>query len=222
MNPPKVEVITVDGPTASGKGTIASRLAQVLGFHYLDSGALFRLTALSCLVNRLDLSDAASCAQAVLKMRLRFEEGKIFLFDQDVTDTIREEKIGIAASQVATMPAVREAILSLERGLCREPGLVADGRDMGTVVFPQARLKIFLTASAKVRAERRYKQLIQRGISANLADLTRDLEERDRRDRERTVSPMRPAADARLLDSSEMTIDETVDRILSWYRTLSA
>ncbi len=222
MNPPKVEVITVDGPTASGKGTIASKLAQVLGFHYLDSGALFRLTALSCLANRLDLSDAASCAQAALKMRLRFEEGKIFLFDQDVTDAIREEKIGIAASQVATMPAVREAILSLERGLCREPGLVADGRDMGTVVFPQARLKIFLTASAKVRAERRYKQLIQRGISANLADLTRDLEERDRRDRERTVSPMRPAADARLLDSSEMTIDETVDRILSWYRTLSA
>lgn len=222
MNPPKVEVITVDGPTASGKGTIASKLAQVLGFHYLDSGALFRLTALSCLANRLDLSDAASCAQAALKMKLRFEEGKIFLFDQDVTDAIREEKIGIAASQVATMPAVREAILSLERGLCREPGLVADGRDMGTVVFPQARLKIFLTASAKVRAERRYKQLIQRGISANLADLTRDLEERDRRDRERTVSPMRPAADARLLDSSEMTIDETVNRILSWYRTLPA
>lgn len=222
MNPPKVEVITVDGPTASGKGTIASKLAQVLGFHYLDSGALFRLTALSCLSNRLDLSDAASCAQAALKMKLRFEEGKIFLFDQDVTDAIREEKIGIAASQVATMPAVREAILSLERGLCREPGLVADGRDMGTVVFPQARLKIFLTASAKVRAERRYKQLIQRGISANLADLTHDLEERDRRDRERTVSPMRPAADARLLDSSEMTIDETVNRILSWYRTLPA
>ena len=222
MNPPKVEVITVDGPTASGKGTIASKLAQVLGFHYLDSGALFRLTALSCLSNRLDLSDSASCAQAALKMKLRFEEGKIFLFDQDVTDAIREEKIGIAASQVATMPAVREAILSLERGLCREPGLVADGRDMGTVVFPQARLKIFLTASAKVRAERRYKQLIQRGISANLADLTRDLEERDRRDRERTVSPMRPAADARLLDSSEMTIDETVNRILSWYRTLPA
>ena len=153
-------------------------------------------------------------------MRPCFRDGKVFLDDKDVTDTIREEAVGLAACRVATMATVRSAILGLERDFCRAPGLVADGRDMGTVVFPNACLKVFLTAGAQVRAQSRYKQLIQRGISANLADLLRDLQERDKRDRERAVSPTRPAPDARLLDSSDQTIEQTVRCVLDWYCAL--
>lgn len=217
-----IEIITVDGPTASGKGTIASEVARRLGFHYLDSGALYRLTAYACLEKGTDLADEAACADVALNLKPLFKEGSIYLEGKDVTLAIRAEKIGIAASVVATKPAVRKAILVLERSFCVAPGLVADGRDMGTVVFPEAKLKVFLTASAEVRAQRRYKQLIQRGISANLADLTQDLLERDRRDRERAVSPTRPATDAHLLDSSEMTIEETVNQVLEWFRTAKA
>ena len=217
-----IEIITVDGPTASGKGTIASEVARRLGFHYLDSGALYRLTAYACLEKGTDLGDEATCADVALNLKPLFKDGSIYLEGKDVTLAIRAEEIGLAASVVATKPAVRKAILVLERSFCVAPGLVADGRDMGTVVFPEAKLKVFLTASAEVRAQRRYKQLIQRGISANLTDLTQDLLERDRRDRERTVSPTRPAADARLLDSSEMTIEETVNQVLAWFRTAKA
>ncbi len=219
---PAVRIITIDGPTASGKGTIASEVARKLGFHYLDSGALFRLAALSCLTQKVDLTDEAACSGVTRQMRPCFKDGKVFLGDKDVTDAIREEAVGLAASRVATMASVRTAILDLERDFCRAPGLVADGRDMGTVVFPNACLKVFLTAGAQVRAQRRYKQLIQRGISANLADLARDLQERDKRDRERAVSPTRPALDARLLDSSDQTIEQTVRCVLDWYCALES
>lgn len=219
---PAVHIITIDGPTASGKGTIASEVARKLGFHYLDSGALFRLAALSCLTQKVDLTDEAACSGVTRQMRPCFKDGKVFLGDKDVTDAIREEAVGLAASRVATMASVRTAILDLERDFCRAPGLVADGRDMGTVVFPNACLKVFLTAGAQVRAQRRYKQLIQRGISANLADLARDLQERDKRDRERAVSPTRPAPDARLLDSSDQTIEQTVRCVLDWYCALES
>ena len=219
---PAVRIITIDGPTASGKGTIASEVARKLGFHYLDSGALFRLAALSCLTQKVDLTDEAACSGVTRQMRPCFKDGKVFLGDKDVTNAIREEAVGLAASRVATMASVRTAILDLERDFCRAPGLVADGRDMGTVVFPNACLKVFLTAEAQVRAQRRYKQLIQRGISANLADLARDLQERDKRDRERAVSPTRPAPDARLLDSSDQTIEQTVRCVLDWYCALES
>lgn len=219
---PAVRIITIDGPTASGKGTIASEVARKLGFHYLDSGALFRLAALSCLTQKVDLTDEAACSGVTRQMRPCFKDGKVFLGDKDVTDAIREEAVGLAASRVATMASVRTAILDLERDFCRAPGLVADGRDMGTVVFPNACLKVFLTAGAQVRAQRRYKQLIQRGISANLAALARDLQERDKRDRERAVSPTRPAPDARLLDSSDQTIEQTVRCVLDWYCALES
>lgn len=219
---PAVRIITIDGPTASGKGTIASEVARKLGFHYLDSGALFRLAALSCLTQKVDITDEAACSGVTRQMRPYFKDGKVFLGDKDVTDAIREEAVGLAASRVATMASVRTAILDLERDFCRAPGLVADGRDMGTVVFPNACLKVFLTAGAQVRAQRRYKQLIQRGISANLADLARDLQERDKRDRERAVSPTRPAPDARLLDSSDQTIEQTVRCVLDWYCALES
>ncbi len=219
---PAVRIITIDGPTASGKGTIASEVARKLGFHYLDSGALFRLAALSCLTQKVDLTDEAACSGVTRQMRPCFKDGKVFLGDKDVTDAIREEAVGLAASRVATMASVRTAILDLERDFCRAPGLVADGRDMGTVVFPNACLKVFLTAGAQVRAQRRYKQLIQRGISANLADLARDLQERDKRDRERAVSPTRPAPDARFLDSSDQTIEQTVRCVLDWYCALES
>lgn len=219
---PAVRIITIDGPTASGKGTIASEVARKLGFHYLDSGALFRLAALSCLTQKVDLTDEAACSGVTRQMRPCFKDGKVFLGDKDVTDAIREEAVGLAASRVATMASVRTAILDLELDFCRAPGLVADGRDMGTVVFPNACLKVFLTAGAQVRAQRRYKQLIQRGISANLADLARDLQERDKRDRERAVSPTRPAPDARLLDSSDQTIEQTVRCVLDWYCALES
>lgn len=219
---PAVRIITIDGPTASGKGTIASEVARKLGFHYLDSGALFRLAALSCLTQKVDITDEAACSGVTRQMRPCFKDGKVFLGDKDVTDAIREEAVGLAASRVATMASVRTAILDLERDFCRAPGLVADGRDMGTVVFPNACLKVFLTAGAQVRAQRRYKQLIQRGISANLADLARDLQERDKRDRERAVSPTRPAPDARLLDSSDQTVEQTVRCVLDWYCALES
>lgn len=214
-----IDIITIDGPTASGKGTIASEVARVLGFHYLDSGALFRLSAYACLKKNVDLTDEATCAEVALGIAPVFKDSRIYLDHEDVTEAIREEKIGLAASRIAAMGRVRTAILALEKSFCKAPGLVADGRDMGTVVFPEAQLKVFLTASAEVRAQRRYKQLIQRGISANLADLTRDLQERDRRDRERAVAPTRPAADAIELDSSQMTIEETVACVLKWYRS---
>lgn len=213
-----IPVITVDGPTASGKGTIAGEVARRLGFTYLDSGALFRLAALSCQRAGIDPTDELNVARIAREMRPVFEEGKIWLEGEDVSMAIRQESIGILASKIAVLPQLRQAILALEHDFVRAPGLVADGRDMGTVVFPDAALKVFLTASSEARAKRRYIQLIEKGISANLASLSKDLEERDRRDRERKNSPTLPAADAHLLDSSEMTVEETVECVLRWAR----
>lgn len=215
-------VLAIDGPTASGKGTVSAIMAKTLGFHYLDSGALYRLCALRCVKKSLDLADEAACASQARDMRPEFKDGRILMDGEDVTEAIRAEAVGIAASKVAALPQVRVELLGLQRRYAEAPGLVADGRDMASVVFPEARLKVFLTASAEARAERRYKQLIAKGISANLTNLTRDLLERDRRDRERAVAPCVPAADAKVLDNSALTIDETVEKILGWWREASA
>lgn len=204
-----VPVIAIDGPSASGKGTVASRVAAELGFHYLESGALYRLVALE------KDKDPETAARA---LAAKFADGRIYLSGHDVTDAIREESVGTRASEVAQIPAVREALLERQRRFRQPPGLVADGRDMGTVVFPDAVLKVFLTASVAVRAQRRYKQLIDKGNHANLPALSRDLEERDERDAKRTLAPLAPAADAVELDSSGRTVDEVVGLVLDWYR----
>jgi cytidylate kinase len=200
-------VIAIDGPTASGKGTVASLVAKQLGFHCLESGALYRLVALAG-------GDPVATAKG---LDVVFRGGHIFLKEQDVTDALREEAVGNRASEIAGNQAVRSALLERQRGFRRPPGLVADGRDMGTVVFPDATLKIYLTASIEIRAQRRYKQLIDKGIHANLAALSRELEERDRRDATRSVAPLRPAADAVQIDSSALSIEQVVDLIAQQY-----
>ena len=210
-----IPVIAIDGPSASGKGTIAKRVAEALGYHYLESGALYRLVALLSL--RHDLADEASLAQAAAAMDVGFLGDEILLADQDVSQHIRHEAVGNRASEVARMPAVRQALLKRQRAFRQPPGLVADGRDMATVVFPDAELKIFLTASPEVRAERRYKQLIEKGISANLRALSRDLQERDARDANRAVAPLVPAPDSQVLDSSALSVDAVVEQILERY-----
>lgn len=210
-------VIAIDGPTASGKGTIAQRVARRLGFHYLDSGALYRVLALIALRDGTSLTDDDGLAKLATAVRPQFRDDRIVLDGDDVTEAIRAEHIGRAASQVAVHPGVRDALLDLQRNSRVRPGLVADGRDMGTVVFPDADLKVFLTATVAARAERRHKQLIEKGISTNIADLSRDLEARDRRDIERSAAPLRPAEDAYRLDSSDLTIDEVVAQVLSWF-----
>ena len=204
-----VPVIAIDGRSASGKGTVASLVAAALGFHYLESGALYRLVA---------LAGGASPEQAAAGMDVAFVNGNIILSGQDVTGEVRREEIGNKASEIAKIRAVRRALLERQRAFRKPPGLVADGRDMGTVVFPDAVLKVFLTASVQTRAQRRYKQLIDKGNHANLAALSRDLEERDKRDAAREVAPLKPASDAVSLDSSGLTIDEVVDRVLKEYR----
>jgi len=211
-----VPVIAIDGPSASGKGTIAKRVAEALRYHYLESGALYRLVALVAL--RQDLEDEAALARAAEHMDVVFQGDEIILGDEDVSSHIRHEAVGNRASEVARMPAVRQALLARQRAFREPPGLVADGRDIGTVVFPDAALKIFLTARPEVRAERRYKQLIEKGISANLRALSRDLAERDARDANRPVAPLVPAPDSQVLDSSALSIDEVAERILSLYR----
>lgn len=203
-----IPVIAIDGPVASGKGTVASRVAEALGFHYLESGALYRLVALA----------GGDPALTAATLQAAFRGQNIFLKEQDVTEDLRAEAIGSRASEVAAIPAVREALLQRQRDFRQPPGLVSDGRDMGTVVFPDAPLKVFLTASVAVRAERRYKQLISKGNDANLAALSRDLEARDRRDAARTVAPLKPAEDAVFLDSSAMTADEVVSEILRLWK----
>jgi cytidylate kinase len=209
-------VIAIDGPSASGKGTIASRVAQALGFHYLESGALYRLLALISL--REETLDESRLAHLASHMDVEFAGGEVLLEDENVSDKIRSEPCGVRASEVARLPAVREALLARQRAFRRPPGLVADGRDMGTVVFPDARLKIFLTATLEVRAKRRYKQLKEKGIDANLRALSRDLEERDERDTKRAVSPLVPAADSQVIDSSSLSVEAVAGRILELYR----
>jgi len=213
----QIPVITIDGPTASGKGTVAHRVADKLGFHYLDSGALYRLTALSALRRDTDLSDEHALAKLAEHLHCSFQGGDIILSHENVTDAIRAEEVGNTASKIATFPAVRHALTGLQLGFRKAPGLVADGRDMGSVIFPHAPLKVFLTASVAARAGRRYKQLIDKGISANMEDLLMDLQARDDRDTKRTIAPLIPAEGAHVLDTSEMTADEAVDQVLKWY-----
>jgi CMP/dCMP kinase len=205
-------VIAIDGPSASGKGTLAKRVAQALGFNYLESGALYRLVALLAL--RQGLRDEAAIAQLAQTMDVAFAGDEIFLEDQEVSVHIRHEEVGNRASEVARMPAVRRSLLARQRAFREPPGLVADGRDMGTIVFPDAALKIFLTASPAVRAQRRYKQLIEKGIAANLGALSRDLAERDARDASRAVAPLVPAPDSQVLDSSALSVEAVVAEIL--------
>ena len=211
-----VPVIAIDGPSASGKGTVASRVAETLGFHYLESGALYRLVALLSMQG--GKQDEAALAARAAAMQVVFAGGRIVLEKQDVTDEMRTEACSSRASEVAKMAQVRQALLARQRAFRKPPGLVADGRDMGTIVFPDARLKVFLTASPEVRAERRYKQLIDKGIHANLRALSRDLEERDARDANRPVAPLVPAPDSQVLDSTALSIDAVVERVVGWYR----
>lgn len=214
-----IPVICVDGPTASGKGTIAQQVARTLTFHLLDSGALYRLTALAALEAEADLDDEVAIAALARGLTPVFEpqvDGgtRIRLDGRDVTGELRAEEVGMAASRVAALPAVRQALLTLQRAFREPPGLVADGRDMGTVVFPDARLKIFLTASAAERAQRRYKQLKEKGVDANLPALLRDIEDRDARDRGRASAPLVPAEDAVVIDSTEQSIAEVTAEVV--------
>jgi CMP/dCMP kinase len=213
-------VITIDGPTASGKGTVATLVAAQLGFHVLDSGALYRLAALASLRYNVPPDAADALAALVDDLHITFREGCAQLDGVDVSNEIRDEEIGNRASAIAVHQAVRAALVARQRAFRKEPGLVADGRDMGTVIFPDAVLKVFLTASVEARATRRYKQLIQKGFSANMDDLLRDLRERDARDSNRAVAPLKPAADAKLLDTSALSIDQAVDQVVQWYRAL--
>ena len=209
-------VIAIDGPSASGKGTVAARVAEALGYVYLDSGALYRLTALAARQAGIDWSDEARVAALAAALDVEFFGGDIRVNGALVGDAIRTEDISAGASQVAALPAVREALLFRQRAFNTAPGLVGDGRDMGSVVFPRAALKVFLTASAEARAERRYKQLIEKGFSANLADLLEDLKQRDERDAQRSVAPLRQEPDAKLLDTTHLTVEQAVKQVLDW------
>jgi len=213
----RVQVIAIDGPTASGKGTVAQRVAEALGWHYLDSGALYRLVGLRVIEAGIDPDDAAAVAAAARHLDPRFAGGRIVLAGRDVTDEIRREPVGVMASRIAVHPPLRTALLELQHGFRRPPGLVADGRDMATVVFPDARLKVFLTASAEARAERRHKQLSDKGFPSSIAALLQDLKARDERDCSRSAAPLKPAGDAHRLDSSDLTIDQVVAQILNWH-----
>ena len=214
-------VIAIDGPTASGKGTVAERVAAALGFHYLDSGALYRLVALRALRTGCPPDDATTLTALARSLQPRFGAGSIVLDGEDVSRAIRTEEVSRLASQVAVHASLRAALLELQRSFRRPPGLVADGRDMGTVVFPDALLKVYLTASVPARAERRHKQLIEKGFTASIDALLRDLQARDERDATRAEAPLRPAEDALLLDSSGLGIDEVVDAVLRWFREAS-
>jgi len=214
-------VIAIDGPSASGKGTVAARVATALGYDYLDSGALYRLTALAAKQAAIDWADEAAVAAIAAGLDVEFSESDIRLNGCLVGDAIRTEEMSAGASKVAALPAVREALLFRQRAFNKAPGLIGDGRDMGSVVFPRAALKVFLTASAEARAERRYKQLIEKGFSANLADLLLDLRQRDERDSQRSVAPLRQEADAKLLDTTHLTIEQAVNQVLEWSREAS-
>lgn len=214
-------VITIDGPTASGKGTVAARVAEALGgWHVLDSGALYRLTALTCLARGVDADNETVVTAIAQHLDVVFKHDGIWLAGQEVSADIRAEAVGNLASRVAALPRVREALLARQRAFRAAPGLVADGRDMGTVVFPDAELKVFLVADARARAERRYKQLMDKGIDAKIDDLWRELCERDARDASRSAAPLVAAPDARVLDSSDLSVDATVVQILEWHRVV--
>ncbi|MEH6458316.1 (d)CMP kinase [Chitinimonas sp. JJ19] len=216
-----IPVIAIDGPSASGKGTVAARVAAALGWHYLDSGALYRLTALAVLQRGLQLDDAQQVTAVAAALDVSFLEGMILLDGEDATELIRAEAVGEAASKVAVLPTVRAALLQRQRDFARAPGLVADGRDMGSAVFPEATLKVFLTASAEERASRRYKQLIAKGESVNILQILQDIEQRDARDRARSVAPLQQLPDAHLLDTTQLSIEQAVKAVLDWWQAVS-
>ena len=218
MNGAQVPVVTIDGPAASGKGTIAAAVAAALGYGYLDSGSLYRLVALKAIRTATRLDDEAALVALTSGLDIRFQAGRILLDGADATAAIREEAVSAGASRVAVHAAVRRALIDRQREFRRPPGLVADGRDMGTVVFPDADLKVFLTATADERARRRHKQLIAKGISVTMDSLLRDIRERDARDAGRAAAPLRPADDAVLLDTTHLTIDEAIARVLSLWQ----
>ncbi|MFB9156305.1 (d)CMP kinase [Chromobacterium violaceum] len=217
-----VPVITIDGPSASGKGTVAAQVAARLAFHYLDSGSLYRLLALHARRRGIAWDDEPALARAAAALPVEFSDGAVWLEGNDASQDIRAEEISIGASKVGALPAVRAALLQRQRDFCEAPGLVTDGRDMGSVVFPDATLKIFLTASAEERASRRHKQLIGKGESANLAQIMQDIIDRDARDAARPVAPLRQEPDAFLLDTTELTIDQAVDKVLGWFEEKQA
>ena len=217
-NTSNLPVIAIDGPSGSGKGTVAELVARELGFHYLDSGAIYRATALAAKQAKVDFADQAGLVALAQNLPLRFENGEIWLGSQPVSDAIRAEQTGEDASKIAPIPLLRQALLARQRAFLQPPGLVADGRDMGTVVFPQSGLKIFLTASAEARAERRTKQLKQKGIHVIMSDVLKDLQQRDSRDSSRVTAPLQQSQDARLLDTSHMTVEQAVAKVLDWFR----
>ncbi len=224
MNPP-VPIVTIDGPSSSGKGTISRIVAARVGWHLLDSGALYRLVALGAALRNIDPDDVEQHVSVARTMKVQFGsvgdgQEQVLLEGHDVTRKIRTEQAGAGASRVAVWPAVRAALTDRQRAFAQPPGLVADGRDMGTVIFPNAPLKVFLTASAEERAQRRHKQLIEKGSAASLAALSREIAERDQRDSTRQVAPLRPAPDAHLLDSTGLSIEAVVERVLSLGREL--
>lgn len=210
-----IPVIAIDGPSASGKGTVAARVAKALGWHYLDSGALYRLTALAAKRAGVDWADEKGVAAIAQALDVKFTENSISLSGLDVSDAIRQEDISVGASKVAALPLVRKALLNRQRDFRKPPGLVADGRDIASVIFPDAQTKIFLTASVEERANRRYKQLIEKRIAVNIDVLLQDLRERDKRDRERSVAPLCQEKDAVLLDTTSLTIDQAVQYVLA-------
>jgi len=214
----EVPVIAIDGPGGSGKGTISTRLAEHLGWNFLDSGALYRLTALAVMKNNVPLDNEAALGEAAERLDIRFETSpggvKTFLDGEDVSDRLRHEDTGVLASKIAVTPEVRAALVKRQRQFRAPPGLVADGRDMGTVIFPDADLKIFLTASAEIRAKRRHKQLKEKGESVNLSRLFREIKARDLRDQSRSIAPLRPAEDAVIIDSTELSIEEVLNKVI--------
>ena len=215
-------VIAIDGPGGAGKGTVCRRVAEKLGWHLLDSGSLYRITAYAAAQRGIALSDSESVAAIARALDVRFVDGAedvLVIFEEsDITNLIRTEKAGEAASVVAALPVVRDALIDRQRGFAQSPGLVADGRDMGSVVFPSAGLKVFLTASVEERARRRYKQLKDKEMDVSLPALTKDMEERDRRDSQRSVAPLLACEDARVLDSTQLAIPQVVDLVISWAR----
>ena len=219
---PDSPVITIDGPSASGKGTVAALVARELGFHYLDSGALYRLVTLAALDAGVDLEDEAALARTAAAMDVHFAPGRVLLAGRDVTEALRTEPVSAATSRVAARAAVRHALLERQRAFRRPPGLVADGRDMGSIVFPGAALKVFLTADVRTRAERRYKQLMEKGMYAKMSDVVEELERRDARDASRPVAPLRHYPDAVFLDTSGLTVDQAVGKVIGWWRERSS